>query len=160
MITRTSEVSSAAPPLPPAPLRSTGQTATQTYRGSMAAMRVLQIGIDPAVVDFSPWPGQDADTLRERIATAEQSLRDTGYDVTVCLLPNDADTAGSAVRRYLAGGSYDVIEIGAGLRTSHAYIEIFERVVNTLLACQPGVRACFNDSPETTLDAVRRAFRH
>lgn len=59
------------PPLPPALLRSTGETATQSYRGSMDTARVLQLGIDPAVVDFSPWPGQDADTLRARIATAE-----------------------------------------------------------------------------------------
>ena len=127
------------------------------YRGNMDAARVLQIGIDPAVVDFSPWPGQDADTLRSRIATAEQSLRDAGYDVTVCLLPDDANIADSTVRRYLTDGSYDVIEIGAGLRTSHTYTEIFERVVNTLLACRPGGRVCFNDSPESTLDAVRRA---
>lgn len=125
----------------------------------MGARRVLQIGIDPAVVDFSSWPGQDANTLRARIAAAELSLHDAGYDVTLCLLPDDADTAESTVRRFLADGSYDVIEIGAGLRTSHAYTEIFERVVNSLVACQPGVRFCFNDSPETTLDAVRRAFR-
>lgn len=77
----------------------------------------------------------------------------------MCLLSNDVDTADSTVRRYLADCSYDVIEIGAGLRTSHEYTEIFERVVNTLLACRPGVRVCFNDSPETTLDAVRRALR-
>lgn len=124
----------------------------------MDSVRVLQIGIDPAVVNFSPWPGQDADTLRARISTAEMALRDAGYDVTVCLLPDDAETADSTVRRCLANGTYDVVEIGAGLRTSHAYTEIFERVINALLACPPGVRVCFNDSPETTLDAVRRAF--
>jgi hypothetical protein len=47
--------------------------------------------------------------------------------------------------------------IGSGLRTSHDYTLVFETVVNTVIACQPGVRFCFNDSPETTLDAVRRA---
>ncbi|MGA4508129.1 hypothetical protein ACQB6R_03750 [Propionibacteriaceae bacterium G1746] len=123
----------------------------------MNATRVLQIGMDPAVIDFSSWPGQDANALQVRIATAEQSLRDAGYDVMVCLLPDDPDAAESAVRRCLADGSYDVIEIGSGLRTSHAYTVIFERVVNTLVACQPGVPFCFNDSPEKTLDAVRRA---
>lgn len=128
------------------------------YGRLMAATRVLQIGIDPAVVDFSLWPGQDAGTLRVRIAAAELSLRDAGYDVTVCLVPDDADAAGSAVRRCLTTDSYDVVEIGSGLRTSHEYTVVFERVVNAVIACQQDVRLCFNDSPETTLDAVRRAI--
>lgn len=122
----------------------------------MEAVRVLQIGIDPAVVDFSPWPGQDAGTLQAQISAADLSLREAGYEVTVCVVPDDADAGGSAVRRYLTNGSYDVIEIGSGLRTSHEYTAIFERVINTVIACQPGVPLCFNDSPETTLDAVRR----
>lgn len=125
----------------------------------MDATRVLQIGIDPAVVDFSPWPGQDANALRARIATAELSLRDAGYDVTVCQLPDDVDIAESTVRRFLAEGSYDVVEIGSGLRTSHEYTVIFERVINTVVACRQEVPLCFNDSPETTLDAVRRVVR-
>lgn len=123
----------------------------------MATTRVLQVGIDPAAVDFTPWPGQNADTLRARIAAAELSLREAGFDVTVCLLPDDAAAAESAVRRCLADHSYDVVEIGAGLRTSHEYTMIFERVVNTVVASQQGIPLCFNDSPETTLDAVRRA---
>src|SRR5699024_3070331 len=108
-------------------------------------------------VDFSPWPGQDADSLRARIAAAERSLRDAGFDVTVCLVADDADSARSTVRGFLAESSFDVIVIGAGLRTSATYTEIFERVVNTVIACRPGAPLCFNDSPETTLDAVRRA---
>ena len=67
----------------------------------MATTRVLQVGIDPAAGDFTPWPGQNADTLRARIAAAELSLREAGFDVTVCLLPDDAaaETTLDAVRR-------------------------------------------------------------
>lgn len=126
----------------------------------MDAIRVLPLGIDPTVVDFSPRPGHDAVTLRTSIVAAELSLRDAGYDVTLCLLPNEPDTAEYTVRRNLADGSYDIIEFGAGLRTSHTYTEIFERVVNTLFGCRQSVRVCFNDSPESTLDGIRRAFRH
>lgn len=125
----------------------------------MPQLRVLQIGMDPSVIDFSPYPGQDADQLRARIAEAESALRDDGYDVTACLIPADADAAQQIVRGLLTGRPFDVIEIGSGLRTSHEYTPIFERIVNTVIAVQPGVPLCFNDSPETTLDAVRRCVR-
>jgi hypothetical protein len=124
----------------------------------MARPRVLQIGIDPGVIDFSPWPGQDADGLRARIGDAEAALRDAGFDVAVCLLPDDADAAESRVSEFFADGTFDLVEIGSGLRTSHEYTLIFERIVNAVNARQPGIRFCFNDSPETTLDAVRRGL--
>lgn len=85
-------------------------------------------------------------------------LRNAGFDVTVCLLPADAAAAESAVREVCTGRSFDVVEIGSGLRTSHEYTTIFERVVNTVAALQPGIPFCFNDSPETTFDAVRRGL--
>ncbi|NKE10671.1 MULTISPECIES: hypothetical protein [Kocuria] len=109
------------------------------------------------MIDFSPWPGQDADKLRARIAAAETSLREAGYEVTVCLLPDDLDAAESAVRGHFSHESYDAVEVGSGIRVSHDYTLLFERVVNTVVACQPAVPLCLNDSPETTLDAVRRA---
>ena len=124
----------------------------------MASPRVLQIGIDPAVVDFSPWPGQDADGLRARLDDAVAALRSAGFDVTVCLLPDNAAAAESAVGDVCTGSAFDVVEIGSGLRTSHEYTLVFERVVNTVAALQPGVPICFNDSPETTIDAVRRCL--
>lgn len=124
----------------------------------MEGGRVLQIGIDPTLVDFSPWPGQSADRLRDRLAEADDALRSAGLDVTVCLLPDDLDAAVTAVRAMCADRMYDVIEIGSGIRTSHEYTLLFERVVNTVVAMQPGVPLCFNDSPETTLDAVRRGL--
>lgn len=120
--------------------------------------RVLQIGMDPAVIDFAPWPGQDADTLRRRLREATTSLRHAGFDVTVCLLPDDDAAAERIVTGCLRDTVFDVVEIGSGLRTAHAYTPVFERVVNTVVALQPGIRLCFNDSPETTLAAVRRAF--
>lgn len=124
----------------------------------MAIPRVLQIGMDPAVIDFSPWPGQDADGLRARIAAAEHALRTAGINVTACLLSDDPDRAESVVRQRLASARFDAVEIGSGLRTSHEYTRIFERVINVVTTEQPGVPLCFNDSPETTLDAVRRVL--
>lgn len=124
----------------------------------MASYRVLQIGMDPGVIDFSPWPGQSAERLRVRLRSALDSLRDAGIDVTTCLLTDDADDAESTVRSYFSDAPFDAVEIGSGIRTSHEYTLIFEKVVNTVAELQPGTRFCFNDSPETTLEAVRRAL--
>ena len=114
------------------------------YVAGMDPHRVLQVGIDPSVVDFSPWPGQDADDLRSRINAAEAALMDEGLIVTSCLVPDDADAAERVVRDALEKQPFDVIEIGSGLRTSHDYTPVFERVINTIIAIQPGVPLCFN----------------
>ncbi len=136
----------------------TAQPASSEERPTMDPPRVLQIGMDPAVIDFGPWPGQDANTLRSRIVAAEAALRDDGFAVTPCLLPDDADAAEQLVRNTLEDQEYDVIEVGSGLRTAHEYTVIFERALNTIMVVQPGVRLCFNDSPETTVAAVRRSL--
>lgn len=125
----------------------------------MRQRHLLVIGMDPAVIDFSPWPGQDADSLRARLASSEEALRAEGLDVTTCLVAADPDGAEATLRARLADLTFDVIEIGSGLRTSHEFTAVFERVVNTVVTAQPGVPLCFNDSPESTLDAVRRALR-
>lgn len=124
----------------------------------MSSPRVLQIGMDPAVIDFSPWPGQDARQLLTRIARAEDALRADGYDVTSCLVTADPDAAERTVRACLAEQPFSAIEIGSGMRTSHEYTAVFERVINIVITEQPGVPLCFNDAPETTPDAVRRAL--
>jgi hypothetical protein len=121
--------------------------------------RVLQIGMDPAVIDFSPYPGQDADGLRARIDAAEGALRDAGFEVVSCRVPDDPDAAEAQIRACFTGPAFDVVEIGSGMRTSHEYTAIFERAVNLVAGLQPGIRFCFNDSPETTLEAVRRGIR-
>ena len=124
----------------------------------MASPQVLQIGIDPSVVDFSGWPGQDANTFLARLDEARAALEAAGYEVTTCLVPDDATAAEPSLRRSHGERRFDVIEIGSGLRTSHDYTPIFERAVNVAAELQPGVPFCFNDSPESTLEAVRRVL--
>lgn len=78
--------------------------------------------------------------------------------MSTCLLTDDADVAETTVKNALADEEFDVVEIGAGLRTSYDYTLVFERVINAVTGCRPGIRLCFNDSPETTLDAARRGL--
>ena len=126
----------------------------------MTRARVLQIGMDPGIIDFSPWPGQDAEALRARLLQAEEALRGADLDVTVCLLQDDPETAGQTVAGFFTDETFDVVEIGSGMRTSSEYTLVFEQVVNAVAAQAPNVSICFNDSPETTLDAVLRALSH
>lgn len=124
----------------------------------MAGQCILVIGMDPAVIDYSPYPGQDAAGLSARIDATESALREAGFDVVMCQVSDDPDAAEERIRASLAGAVFDVVEIGSGLRTSHEYTEIFERAVNAVVELQPDARFCFNDSPESTLPAVRRAL--
>jgi hypothetical protein len=63
------------------------------------------------------------------------------------------------VRGVFADGAFDGVEIRSGLRSSQECMLVFERIVNTVAAFQPGIPFCFNDSPEGTLAAVHRGFR-
>ena len=114
--------------------------------------------MDPAVIDFTPYPGQDAEKLQARIDAAESALRAAGFDVVTCTVPDDPDAAADRIRACFTGPAFDVVEIGSGLRTSHEYTEIFECAVNLVAELQQDIRFCFNDSPESTLQAVRRGM--
>ena len=52
----------------------------------MAMKTVLAIGIDPAFVDVSRFPGRTSDLVRNYIDAELQRLRDDGYEVVPCLI--------------------------------------------------------------------------
>jgi hypothetical protein len=56
----------------------------------------------------------------------------------------------------LAAGSFGLAMIGAGVRVPPEHTLLFERIINVLGDAAPGIRFCFNASPETTIDALRR----
>ncbi|MGY2062686.1 hypothetical protein ACW9HQ_48035, partial [Nocardia gipuzkoensis] len=45
----------------------------------------------------------------------------------------------------------------SGLQPAEQRSSAGERIVDTVLEAVPGIRFCFNTSPETTLEALRRA---
>jgi hypothetical protein len=46
--------------------------------------------------------------------------------------------------------------IGAGVRAPRENALLMERIVNVLVETCPGIRFCFNSSPESTIDTLRR----
>lgn len=117
---------------------------------------VLSIGLHPSAVDYSRYPQLDEATLTARIAAGEIALREAGFDLVSCQLPAEPDAAEAKLRECVAGGEFRVAMIGAGVRMAPEHTLLFERLINVTSGLVPGIRFCFNTSPETTIDALRR----
>lgn len=121
--------------------------------------RILAIGLHPSALDYSKLPGLDEAALTARIEAGSAALRAAGFDAVPCQIGNDPDEAESQVRKALADGPFGLVMIGAGLRANIDYTLLFERILNAVVESSPGIRFCFNTSPETTVDALRRWVR-
>jgi hypothetical protein len=121
---------------------------------------VLSLGMHPSAIDFSRYPGIDEAMLMDRIEAGETVLREAGFDIVPCRLTSaDPDDAEKKIRESVAARPVQVVVIGAGLRMAEEYTLLFERAVNLLGELVPGIKFCFNTSPETTIDALRRWAR-
>lgn len=120
---------------------------------------VLSLGLHPTAVDLSRHPEITPEVLAVRIAAGDAAIREAGFDVVPCLVTADLDEAERRVRECLAARPVQVAMIGAGLRMVGEHTLLFERILNLLNELVPGIVFCFNTSPETTLDALRRSAR-
>jgi hypothetical protein len=118
--------------------------------------RVLMLGLDPKVVDYSHLAVKlDEPTLRAGLAADEKRLRDLGYDAK-WLLIDRGETAETVVSAALKEGSFDCVLIGAGIRTIPPMFLLFEKLVNLLHEGAPHAKICFNTVPEDTAVSVQR----
>ena len=120
-----------------------------------AMNRILLIGIEPTLLDFSAMPDLDAAKISQSLQAQQQSLRDLGFDAAWCLTDLGA-TAEAVVRAALAAKPYDVVLIGAGIRVLPANFSLFERLINVVHEGAPGAKICFNTHPDDTQEAVLR----
>jgi hypothetical protein len=119
---------------------------------------VLIIGEDPELVDFSAPgvpPNMSAKTVMEGVGAATDRLTGLGHEVGV-LLTKDAETVDALVSDALKERPYDVIVIGAGLRTLPPLLEQFERLINALREKAPRAKVAFNSRPEDSDKAALR----
>lgn len=118
---------------------------------------VLSLGLHPSAIDYSRFPNLTEELLTARIEAGEAALREAGFDIVPCRLTTaDLDDPERLLRETVAARPVGVVMIGAGLRMAEEHTPLFEKVVNLLVELVPGVRFCFNTSPETTIDALRR----
>jgi hypothetical protein len=118
--------------------------------------KILSVGLHPSAVDFSKHPDVDEATLRAGIAAGEAALRAEGFDFVSCQVPADPDQAEIKLRQCAMAGPFGVAMIGAGVRIAPEHTLLFERLVNVINEVAPGIAFCFNTSPDTTVDALRR----
>ena len=119
---------------------------------------VLIIGEDPELIDFSAPgvpPNMSAKSVMEGLRVATDRLRGLGHEVGV-LLTKDAETVDALVSEALKERPYDVIVIGAGLRTLPPMLEQFERLINALREKAPRAKLAFNSRPEDSDKAALR----
>lgn len=119
------------------------------------AKKVVLIGWNPRVVDYSKWPGLTPEKLSAALEADRNRLTDLGYDASLLFIDN-ADTAYDDVRQALGEASYDCVLIGAGVRTVDEHFIVFERLVNAAHESAPGAKICFNTNPGDTAEAVQR----
>ena len=121
--------------------------------------KVLVIGLDPEVIDFSQPvlrdAGLNADKILAGLRGDQQKIRELGHEAAV-LLVDDGATAERVVRDALAADPPDIIVIGAGVRTLPAYFLLFEKLINAVHQAAPQAKIAFNTNPADTADAVER----
>ena len=117
--------------------------------------KVVLIGWNPAVVDYSKWPDLTPEKLTAALEADKDKLNELGYEAELMFI-DDANTAYEAVKGNLAAGNYDCVLIGAGVRTVPEHFLVFERLVNAAHESAPGAKICFNTNPGDTAEAVQR----
>lgn len=123
-----------------------------------AKARILLVGLEPDVVDYSqsPVPGLTAEKVRAAIHAESSKLESLGYNVNSVYV-DDGETAEAVLAGALARDDYDCIMIGAGLRIVPPYFLLFEKLINVIHRHAPAsTKLCFNTNPSDTVAAVQR----
>jgi hypothetical protein len=115
----------------------------------------ILIGLDPSVVEYEKWPGLTAEKLRAAMAADQERLRAVGCEATVCFVDR-GQTAVKTLTEALRARTYDVVLIGAGVRTDPENFLLFEQLLNAAHQLAPKARLCFNTGPTDSLAAVQR----
>lgn len=130
-----------------------------TEEETLQMAKVLVIGLDPDLIDFSQPPLKDSgaspDTIRSGLEADRARLEGMGHDAAV-LLVDEGETAEQVTRDRLAADRPEVVVVGAGIRTLPTYFTLFEKLINAIHAAAPQAHIAFNTSPKDTAEAVQR----
>ncbi|HKA21062.1 MAG TPA: hypothetical protein VKN18_22465 [Blastocatellia bacterium] len=120
--------------------------------------RVLVIGLDPTLIDFSQpgyAPGMDAMKVLAGLNSSADELTSSGYNVEMCLT-DFGETAETVLQSVLKKKEFDCILIGAGVRMNPSNLLLFEKLINVVHEHAPQAKLCFNTMPSDTAAAVKR----
>jgi hypothetical protein len=120
--------------------------------------RVLLVGFDPAMVDFSDPalpPGMNAEKIHAATELALADMTGRGWLAENCFI-NPDDTAATTVKHCLANDRYECVVIGAGVRLPPSRLGVFEAVVNAIRRAAPQAAIAFNTRPDDSGAAAPR----
>ena len=120
--------------------------------------RVLLVGLDPVMVDFSDPalpPGMTAEKIHAGVKLALADMTGRGWIAENCFISPD-ETAVPTVERQLASDRYDCVVVGAGVRLPPSRLALFEALVNAVHRAAPDTAIAFNSRPEDTGAAAAR----
>jgi hypothetical protein len=122
--------------------------------------KILIIGIDPFLIDFSSpefaaFPGLTAEKVGAGIKGSISQLNQSGYEAELCWV-DFGQTASTVLEMHLKQKQFDIVLIGAGIRVPEKNFLLFEKMINTIHEFSPVVRICFNTNPTDTIAAVQR----
>jgi hypothetical protein len=121
--------------------------------------RVLIVGLDPVLIDFSSPDfapqSLSADRVMSALLANSEQLRGLGYEADLCLT-DFGETAEQVVEAKLRTKANDCVMIGAGIRVIPSSFLLFEKLINVLHANAPQAKLCFNTKPSDTAEAVMR----
>ncbi len=126
----------------------------------MNTKKVLIVGIDPFLIDFSTeefaaFPGLTATKVETGIKGSIQQLNQIGYEADLCWV-DFGPTAANVLEKKLKQGVFDTVLIGAGIRIPEKNFMLFENLLNVVHQYAPKAKICFNTHPGDTIAAVER----
>jgi uncharacterized oxidoreductase len=127
----------------------------ENSKGENKMKKVLMIGLHPDVVEYSSFPDLTKEKLTMALEAQGENLRGLSFDARWCLI-DLGKTAEAVAKAALEDKQYDVVLIGAGVRTPTAYLSLFEKLINIVHEYAPKSRICFNTRPDDTTEAVLR----
>ncbi len=96
------------------------------------------------------------DNLQETILAEIEKIKE--LDLEVKLVQVNKDNAVEEIRGALSERTYDIIQIGAGIRTTPEHFLLFEKVVNLVHELQPQSKIGFNTGPDSVYDSAKRCL--
>jgi hypothetical protein len=120
--------------------------------------RILLVGLDPEIVDFSDPalpPGMTVEKVRAGVAVAMKGFTDHGWEADNAYIRPD-ETAGPTVEGQLHSANYDCVVIGAGVRLPPRNLALLEVVINAIRRAAPNAAIAFNTRPDDSADAAAR----
>ncbi len=129
-------------------------------KNAPAKKKILIIGIDPKLIDFtSPeyaaFPGLTAEKVEAGVKASQARLAELGYETDLCWVDFGA-TAVTVIDGKLKSKKFDGVLIGAGIRIPPTNFTLFEQVINIVHEKAAKAKIFFNTNPKDTVEAVQR----